>query len=68
MALEKYGSGKFTLADVIAPALDLAQKGFPVEDDLADSLPGARERLGRWPSSAAIFLNGGDVLHARRRG
>ncbi len=37
---------QFTLADVIAPALDLAQKGFPVEDDLADSLPGARERLG----------------------
>ncbi len=63
MALEKYGSGKFTLADMIAPALNLAQKGFPVEDDLADSLPGARERLGRWPSSVAIFLDGGDVLH-----
>ena len=63
MALAKYGSGKFTLADLIAPALDLAQKGFPVEDDLADSLPGARDRLGRWPSSAAIFLNGGDALH-----
>jgi len=63
LALETYGSGKFTLADLIAPALDLAQKGFPVEDDLADSLPGARERLGRWPSSASIFLNGGDVLH-----
>jgi gamma-glutamyltranspeptidase/glutathione hydrolase len=67
MALEKYGSGKFTLADVIAPALDLAQKGFPVEDDLADSLPGARERLGRWPSSAAIFLDGGDVLREGER-
>jgi gamma-glutamyltranspeptidase/glutathione hydrolase len=67
MALTKYGSGKFTLADVIAPALDLAQKGFPVEDDLADSLPGARERLGRWPSSAAIFLDGGDVLREGER-
>jgi gamma-glutamyltranspeptidase/glutathione hydrolase len=67
MALTKYGSGKFTLADLIAPALDLAQKGFPVEDDLADSLPGARERLGRWPSSAAIFLDGGDVLRAGER-
>ena len=63
MALEKYGSGKFTLADMIAPALNLAQKGFPVEDDLANSLPGARERLGRWPSSVAIFLDGGDLLH-----
>src|SRR4029077_2907721 len=36
MALEKYGSGKFTLADVIVPALDLAQKGFPAEIALTD--------------------------------
>jgi gamma-glutamyltranspeptidase/glutathione hydrolase len=63
LALQKYGSGKFSLADLIAPALDLAQKGFPVEDDLADSLPAARERLARWPSSAAILLNGSEVLH-----
>src|SRR6185436_634925 len=26
------------------------------EDDIADSLPRARVRLGRWPSSAKIFL------------
>jgi gamma-glutamyltranspeptidase/glutathione hydrolase len=62
LALEKYGSGKFTLADLLAPAIDLAQKGFPVEDDLADSLPLARDRLKRWPSSASIFLNGGEAL------
>ena len=41
MALEKYGSGKFTLADLLAPAIYLAQNGFLVEDDTADSLPGA---------------------------
>jgi gamma-glutamyltranspeptidase/glutathione hydrolase len=63
LALKKYGSGKLTLADLIQPAIDLAQNGFPVEDDLADSLPAARERLQRWPSSATIFLYGGDVLH-----
>src|SRR5690242_3848002 len=34
LALEKYGSGKFTLADLIAPAIDLAEKGVLVEDDL----------------------------------
>ena len=45
---------------------ELAQEGFPVEDDLADSLPHARERLARWPSSAAIFLNGGAPLQRRR--
>ncbi len=63
LALEKYGSGKFSLADLIAPAIDLAQKGFPVEDDLADSLPQASERFKRWPSSATIFLNGGQPLN-----
>ena len=59
LAHEKYGSGKLSLADLIAPAIDLASQGFPVEDDTADSLPRAKERLARWPSSAAIFLNGG---------
>jgi gamma-glutamyltranspeptidase/glutathione hydrolase len=62
LAHEKYGSGKFSLADLIAPAIFLAQKGFPVEDDLADSLPRAAKRLARWPASAAIFLDGGEPL------
>ena len=61
LAAEKYGSGKLSLADLIAPAINLAQNGFPVEDDLADSLPAARDRLARWPSSEGIFLNGGRV-------
>src|SRR5271169_4084937 len=63
LAEKKYGSGKLSLAELIAPAIRLAQQGFQVEDDTADSLPRAKERLARWPSSAAIFLNGGDVLH-----
>jgi len=58
LAHEKYGSGKFTLADLIAPAIDLAEKGFQVEDDLADSLPQVAERLKRWPATTAIFFNG----------
>jgi gamma-glutamyltranspeptidase/glutathione hydrolase len=59
LAHQKYGSGKLSLADLIAPAIRLAQQGFPVEDDTADSLPRARERLARWPSSAGIFLKDG---------
>ncbi len=62
LAHAKYGSGKFTLAELIAPAIDLAQKGFRVADDLADSLPRAARRLARWPASASIFLNGGRPL------
>lgn len=58
LAHEKYGSGKFTLAELMAPAIELAEKGFMVEDDLADSLPQARERLSRWQATTAIFFNG----------
>ena len=61
LAEQEYGSGKFKLADLIAPAIKLAQQGFPVSDDLADSLPRARDRLTRWPSSAAVEKNGGQA-------
>jgi gamma-glutamyltranspeptidase / glutathione hydrolase len=56
LAEAKCGSGKFTLADLIAPAISLARDGIVVADDTADSLPVDRARLARWPSSAAIFL------------
>ncbi|MDJ1159749.1 gamma-glutamyltransferase [Chelatococcus sp. SYSU_G07232] len=59
LALEKYGSGKFTLADLVAPAERLAREGIAVEEDLADSLPHATGRLGRDPATAAIFLKEG---------
>ncbi|MEK9280551.1 MULTISPECIES: gamma-glutamyltransferase [unclassified Bradyrhizobium] len=55
LALEKYGSGKFTLAQLLDPAIALARDGFVVDDDIADTLPGWYRRLARWPSSARIF-------------
>jgi len=56
VALDRFGSGKFTLAELIAPALALARDGVPVEDDLVDSLLLAQPRLARWPSSVRVFL------------
>jgi gamma-glutamyltranspeptidase / glutathione hydrolase len=56
LAEKKYGSGKFSLADLIAPAIAFARDGIAVADDTADSLPVDRARLARWPSSAQIFL------------
>ncbi len=58
LALERYGSGKFSLAELIAPAERLAREGFTVEGDLADSLPSAAGRLGRFPTTRAIFFKG----------
>jgi gamma-glutamyltranspeptidase/glutathione hydrolase len=56
LALQRYGSGKFTLAELLAPAIALARDGIAVEDDLLDSLLLAQPRLARWPSAAKIFL------------
>src|SRR3954462_3994679 len=55
LALEKYGSGKFTLAALLQPAIDLARNGVVLTDDSADTLPRWHDRLTRWPSSARIF-------------
>jgi len=56
LALERYGSGKFTLAELLAPAIKLAREGITIEGDVAVTLPRAAARLARWPASAKIFL------------
>ena len=56
LAVSDYGSGNFTLADLIQPAVGLAEDGITVTEDLAGSLAGLRDRLQRWPSSTAIFF------------
>ena len=61
LALERYGSGRFRLADLVAPAEALARDGIPVEDDLADSLAGSG-RLARFAPSRAVFFAGDKAL------
>ncbi len=56
-ALARWGSGRFTLAQLVAPAIVLAREGVPVEDDLLDSLPSAARRLARNPESRRVFLD-----------
>jgi len=55
VALDKYGSGKFTLADLVKPGIALAANGTEIADDSADTLPTWHRRLARWPSSLKIF-------------
>jgi len=62
LAHEKYGSGRFTLSQLVEPAVRLAREGIPVEEDLADSLPAAAPRFAKHPASAAIFLKDGKAL------
>jgi len=53
VALGTFGS--MSLADVMQPAIALAEEGITVTADLSDSLKGLEVRLKAWPSSAAIF-------------
>ncbi|WP_394329884.1 gamma-glutamyltransferase [Bradyrhizobium mercantei] len=64
LALEKHGSGKFTLAQILKPAIDLARDGFVVTDDTADTLADMYRRMSRWPNSAKTFSHAdGTPLH-----
>ncbi|ABD85600.1 Gamma-glutamyltransferase [Rhodopseudomonas palustris BisB18] len=72
LALEKYGSGKFSLAEILQPTIALARDGFEIADDTADTLPDWHKRLARWPATQKIFsrddgtsLQGGDRLVQR---
>src|SRR5665213_1422273 len=44
LALDQYGSGKFTLAELLKPAIYLATDGIPVADATADTLAEGRAR------------------------
>lgn len=56
LAHERYGSGRFSLAELVAPAEKLAREGVRVEGDLLDSLLLLAPRLARFPASRNIFL------------
>src|SRR3984957_5084765 len=56
LAERKYGSGRFTLAQLIAPAIALARDGFPISGETIERPETEPSRLLRWPSSAKIFF------------
>ena len=56
-ALEQYGTK--SLGDVFEPAVDLAERGFPISDFDASTIAGSAARLARYPTSARIFLADG---------
>jgi len=57
LALRTYGTMK--LRDVMAPAIRLAEQGFPVSEKLARSLRASRALLQQFSTSRRIFLKDG---------
>jgi len=62
LALKRYGSK--SLAQVMAPAIEIAEQGFPVSDTLAGELRSDREKLGKFPSTTKIWFRNGEPLKA----
>lgn len=54
--------GTQSLAVVMAPAIHLAERGFPVSEKLADELQEHRPSLEKFAASRRIFLNDGKML------
>ena len=59
LALRTYGT--MSLAGVMAPAIRLAEQGFPVSEKLARSLRAARPLLQRFSLSRKVFLKNGEL-------
>ena len=59
-ALEKWGS--LPLAEVMQPAIDLAEQGYEVSPTMAKLLQVEKDNLGKWPTTKAIFFDGDEPL------
>ncbi|WP_322999113.1 gamma-glutamyltransferase [Castellaniella sp.] len=59
--------GKLTLAQVLAPAIRLAENGYPVSRTLAETLDKTAKTMGQWPATQAIFWRDGQPLKAGDR-
>ena len=55
LALRKHG--KLKLADLLLPAAEIADKGFPIDEVYARKLVGVATKLARFPASAAVLLH-----------
>ncbi|MGC2286928.1 MAG: gamma-glutamyltransferase [Candidatus Acidiferrum sp.] len=62
LALKTYG--KLKLADVMAPAIHLAEDGFPISEKMAKQLEDQRDYLQQFTVSRRIFLNDGKMFRA----
>src|SRR5262249_56062378 len=56
-AHRRFGSRSWR--DLLAPAIALAEQGFALDARTAEGIEDERERLAKFPASAALFLPGG---------
>jgi gamma-glutamyltranspeptidase/glutathione hydrolase len=54
--LDRWGTMSF--AQVLAPAIEIAESGFPLSDRLASAIRGSK-KLAKYPTSVALYTPGG---------
>jgi gamma-glutamyltranspeptidase/glutathione hydrolase len=59
-AVKTYGTKP--LADVLAPAIEIADGGFPVSEALAAGIVSARAKIEKFPSTTKIYFRDGKPL------
>ena len=64
LAVRKYGSGKVTWDQILAPAIRAARDGYSVSEGLATTLAVEREHFLKYDGSRALFFHNGQPLHA----
>jgi gamma-glutamyltranspeptidase / glutathione hydrolase len=60
LAVQKYGTKPFS--DVLAPAIEIAEQGFPITAALAQGLANGRAKLEKFPSTTKIWFKDGKPL------
>lgn len=60
--LQRFGT--MSVAEVFAPAIEYAEKGYPIDPLLAASIARGRNNLAKYPTTAKIFLPSGEPLKA----
>ncbi|MCC6927588.1 MAG: gamma-glutamyltransferase family protein [Gemmatimonadaceae bacterium] len=60
--LQRFGSK--SLGEVLAPAIELAEQGYPLDRLTAQSIDRGKGNLSRYPTTSALFLPGGAPIKA----
>ncbi len=64
LAWEKYGSGELEWAELLAPAIRLAEEGFVLDNAFPTTLQTEREGFAKYESSRQLFFRDGEPLQA----